>query len=709
MRLNCLRDGAIVTVAILSAGCFDAATTEVDAGAADVPRDAPSDAPRLDVVAARDVTGTDTGPSLDLGGESREVVGVEIDPANASITSRNGARPTQAFRAVGVRRDGTRTVLPTAVWSLADQRLGEINGEGVFTASGVGGGDVSVRVTVTGARAMVLNASTTLSVIVRRDVVDPLTPNLPMRFEGATLRNDPARAARVLYPLDGALMPNNVPPALIQWERGARGDVYRVRLAKPHAITTAYLEHGGDGFPYAFLANNEAWRAAAETDLGEDLSITIDRWEMATGQVIAGSPVRVRFARGAVYGSVYYWNLLAGRMARIRPDAPRSDDLIPRPAPRMADGVRCVACHTVSRDGRYLAAQTTTSAPGAGMGAGVFDLTADLSADPAPTVASPALFQCASFSPDGARLVTCATGRWAGPLGMIDPRTGMGLTVGGLPTDNATQPEWSPEGRHIAYIANVQLDSVGNPIRGDLALLRDPGGTPTIFDPPAVIHRGSDLAMGAPAGNTDAYPTWSPDSRFLAFQHGAGAFSMTGPGALYLIARDGGAPWRLDRANGGAGGVESYRPTFSPFTTDEGGGRRLIWLAFFSRRDYGNAQVGTRNTRRRQLWVTAIEAAPRPGEDPSHVGYWLPGQDVATENLSAYWTAEACRMTGNECRSSADCCGGSCRPDPMNAARYVCMPPVASECRRRGQTCGSNGDCCKGLMCYANVCDTPPA
>lgn len=709
MSPTSLRHGAVLALAALSGGCFDAtSTTSDDAAAPDVPADVARDVPALDAPRA-DAPALDAGPSLDLGGEGREVVSVEIDPANASLTSRNGARSTLAFRAIGLRRDGARVPLPNAVWSLSDARLGEVGGDGVFTASGVAGGDVTVRATVTNTRGVVLNAATTLSVFALREVVDPLTPNLPARFEGAALRNDAARAARVLYPLDGALMPNNVPPALVQWERGARGDVFRVRLAKPHAVTTVYLEHGGDGFPFAHLVGADAWRAAAETDLDRDLTLTVDRWEMATGQVIAGSPVRVRFARGAVYGSVYYWNLLAGRMSRIRPGAARSDDLISRPAARAADGVRCVACHTVSRDGRYLAAQATTSAPGTGMGSGVFDLTADLTTDPAPTVASPALFQCASFSPDGSRLVTCATGRWAGPLGMIDPRTGMGLTVGGLPTADATQPEWSPDGRSIAYIANVQLDAVGNPVRGDLGILRDPGGTPTIFDPPQIIHRGSDLAMATPGGDTDAYPTWSPDSRLLAFQHGVGAFSMTGPGALYLIAREGGTPWRLDRANGGASGTESFRPTFSPFTTDEGGGRRLLWLAFFSRRDYGNAQVGTRGTRRRQLWVTAIEASPRPGEDPSHVAYWLPGQDVATENLSAYWSAEACRMTGAECRTSADCCGGSCRPDPMTPSRSVCTPPPATECRRRGQTCSSSSDCCKGLMCYANVCEAPPA
>lgn len=705
--MRSIRARAAVVVAGLCSACFEGESQGVDAAVA---RDAKADVAVDDLAQAPDVQLVDVGSPGDLGeGEAREIVGVEVDPMNAALAVTDGARATQSFRAVGVRRDGMRVPLPTAVWAVDDRRLGDIDGAGLFTATGVGGGDVEVRVTVTGARAVVLHATTRLSLLARREVVDPLNPDLPARFAAATPRNDAARAARVLYPLDGALMPNNVPPPVLQWERGVRGDAYRVRLTKPHSVSTVYLAHGGDGFPYATLIGDAVWRGSVETDPDAELLITVDRLDAAAREIIAGTPVRVRFSRGRVYGSVYYWNLLQGRMSRIRPAAARSEDLLPRPAARAADGVRCVACHTVSRDGRMLAAQVTTSTPGTGMSGGVFDLTADLTADPAPTLASASTFQCASFSPDGARLVTCATPTWSGPLGMIDPRTGMGITVGGLPTEGATMPEWSPDGRSIAYVANVRLDRLGNPVGGDLAILRDPGGTPTIFDPPRIVHAGATLGMAQPPGEVDAYPTWSPDSRMLAFQHGAGAFSITGPGALYLISAEGGAATRLDRANGGAAGVDSYRPTFSPFVTDEGGGQRLLWLAYFSRRDYGNAQVGTRGTRRRQIWVTAVSASPEAGVDPSHVGYWLPGQDVATENMAAYWSAEACRATGNECRTSADCCSGTCRQDPTTPTRYVCRAPEPAACRQRGQTCSESGECCEGLMCYANVCDTPPA
>ena len=53
-----------------------------------------------------------------------------------------------------------------------------------------------------------------------------------------------------------------------------------------------------------------------------------------------------------------------------------------------------------------------------------------------------------------------------------------------------------------------------------------------------------------------------------------------------MVSRDGNTSYNLDNLNSGVS--NSFYPTFSPF--DAGG---YYWLAFFSTRDYGNAQVGT--------------------------------------------------------------------------------------------------------------------
>src|SRR5690606_28356108 len=163
----------------------------------------------------------------------------------------------------------------------------------------------------------------------------------------------------------------------------------------------------------------------------------------------------------------------------------------------------------------------------------------------------------------------------------------------------------------------------------------------------------------------------------VAFQHGQHSRAFSGArqeARVRLSSRDGSVVWDLEALNGGA--TNSYYPTFSPF--DEGG---YFWPAFFSTRDYGNAQARTRGTGRRQLWVSAISHAPTPGADPSHPAYWLPQQDVTQQNMAAFWAEEACRADGRTCATSGECCSGFCRD---TGSGPVCVPPDEVPCSMMG-------------------------
>ncbi len=161
---------------------------------------------------------------------------------------------------------------------------------------------------------------------------------------------------------------------------------------------------------------------------------------------------------------------------------------------------------------------------------------------------------------------------------------------------------------------------------------------------------------------------------------------------------DGTALRRLDNANGGVDTTDSFQPHFSPFRA---GG--FYWVSFLSRRDYGNAQVGTRGTGRQQIWVAAISEDIQASGDPSQVGYWLPGQSTTSQNISAYWAPRPCRSEGTSCAVGSECCSGDCR---AGDGGLVCSPPPPERCRRSGETCGGTGDCCpgEGLVCSQNVC-----
>ena len=100
-----------------------------------------------------------------------------------------------------------------------------------------------------------------------------------------------------------------------------------------------------------------------------------------------------------------------------------------------------------------------------------------------------------------------------------------------------------------------------------------------------------------------------------------------------------------------------YAPTFNPKI--EGG---FMWVAFFSRRDYGHHLRGSNSP---QVWIAAIDANadPTSGLDPSHPGFWLPGQSEASDNLSSFFAPKPCAETGGLCEADAGCCGdGLCRP-----------------------------------------------
>lgn len=678
-----------------------------DASAADATSDALADGTIADAINERSNERPD------------DILSITIDPPRSTITVRDAVASTVTLAAQAVRRDGTRVPLTNGVWSVPSDRLGTVSADGVFTASGAAGGVATVQLQAPGAGGATLSASATIEITVSRTIATSGTvAEHTARFaDSATM--DAARAANILYPLDGAIMPNNVAPADVQWERGAMGEVFRVQIRKTHATVTAYVTYDRADFRLDWVVDRALWRTLADTDLGEPCVLTVDR-ALSGGAVIAGDPVRFTFADNGIFGNVYYWywtGSTEGQIMRVADGSAERTRAIPNPPPDPSRGQRCPGCHTASRDGRFLA----TPLGGGVDGAAVFDFTADLSGNPSPSIFATnqitgVFFM--TFDPTAQRLLGVDA---AGTMLEYNARTGARVMASGLPMSNAIHPEWSPNGGAVAF---VQRSDGGGDIytRGDLAII-DVTDTET-FGAARVLHRGADLSSAAEGGAADAHPTWSPDSRWIAFAHGEHSYSgdsfnnLSDPralgGALYVVPRAGGAPTRLDRANGGAMGRDSYWPTFSPFVTRQGESGGYYWLAFMSRREYGNARAGTRGLRsqgrgggRLQLWVTAIDLDAPAGTDPSHPAYWLPGQDLATGNFGAYWSPVACRANTTSCTSDGDCCSGRCRPDPMNPSANVCQPPPPAECRRAGQTCGAGGDCCSGLSCFANVCQPP--
>jgi hypothetical protein len=485
----------------------------------------------------------------------------------------------------------------------------------------------------------------------------------------------------VVYPSDQTRFPRNIYRTLFQW-RSQGYTQFRVNFDGPTTDVTLFTDGRHPlclNKPGAacWEADEMAWSYIAGANAGETVVVTVDALDTSTTPptLRRSAPITIGFSRQVVEGAIFYWSTTSAGIRRANISAAVPEDyLTGRPATTYAnpaDQVKCVACHVVSRDGKYMVAPVSAAS---GNSLWVMGVTRE--APPSPLVKSIASTSgkgFATISPDDARVVAA----WNGKMWMLDRATG--ASVGSLPLGAmaATHPDWSPDGKQLVF-ATAKGDA---PAGAGLATIGYANGS---WGAPRVIVPAS--------GSSNLFPMHSPDSAWIAYSRGKGGHGDL-TAQLWLVPSAGGTPIELVKANRvvsnqmGDGQTENSQPTWAPPGDFQ-------WIAFNSQREYG--LVSPKGTQ--QIWVAAVDPAKAAqGMDPSYPAFRLQFQGLEEDNHRAFWTLDVrdpvpspdggvpapdaappgpvCVRNGSSCTQTDTCCDPSAQCTPF-AGGNSCVVPI---------------------------------
>ncbi|APR82749.1 tolB protein precursor [Minicystis rosea] len=622
-------------------------------------------------------SGGATGSGGSGGGIDVSITALTLDPPSATLTVDQTTPKTQLFKAVATLAGGGTKVVPAA-FTIDNPSPGSIDASGLYTTSNAAGGLVHVTASYGGK-----TASADLTVIFKPSVdegsVPPGTPDLFDPGKNTPITGDPL-APDLVYPSGGTMFPPNVYKILFQW-RGHDHPLFRVHFEGPfldfsiytdgaHAVCAAAQTDAG-----CWEASLPTWQWLTASAAGKSVHVTVEAADPAVpGSFYVGKGIDIRFAKKPVPGAIYYWSTTqAGVMRAAVSDAAPSSFMTPN------EVGKCVACHTLSRNGKRLGADVG--------GETLWVAGVDT------TVPPPIVFNSynnktipnawSTFNPDATRIVSAR----GGVMKLLDGDTGapIGAGNGAIDLGNkfGTQPDWAPDGAHLVFTYGGSNKDRG--VQGSSIAMLDHASD--AFSNLTVVRQSSG------ASDTYGYPMFDPTSHWIAYMHATGASDKNAAAKLYVAPAQAGAPETdLVAANTVVAdgvvmvGIANNMPTWAPGSAAD----ETLWIAFASKRDYGLVlENGSKyGSGLQQLWVAAIDPAKLGSGDPSFPAFRLPFQLLNENNHRPFWAEDATIPT---------CDGGPCTPDGGTNDGGACKA-VDEDC--------STGFCCAGLTCSPNATGT---
>jgi TolB protein len=448
---------------------------------------------------------------------------------------------------------------------------------------------------------------------------DGLGPDVVRRF--AEAGHNPVSPPSIVYPEDGVLLPPNLRGIDFHFRPNGY-QIFEFELSqRGEPAVLAYVWCAPIGSGCTFQPWREIWEELARRRSSGPFEVRI-RGLVGDLASARSEPIHIELADEEIVGGIYFWSTDPPSIRRYEFGLERrSSELFLSGAEEGG----CVGCHSLSRDGTRIAVGFEGTN-------GSFDVKLYDVATRMPVVDAPFPGEIVSYGPSGEML---ASGAFADmPLRILSGEDGSLIRDLGIAGRAA---DWSPDGKLIVYGAFADLGG------SELHLIRQEGGE---WSAPRVLP--------TPTTQNELHPAFAPDSNWVLFT-ATEATDFTRPVLAALHIEDE-MLVRLRRAAGDNDDLAWARWNPNPYVHR---GRRIFWLTFSSRRDFGLIPGESR-----QIWMAAFDPEADPN-DPSRPAFRIPAQVLGVSNLIAQWVIGVPRKpcdVDDDCPSDEECVDGFCYP-----------------------------------------------